>query len=270
MKRLLTFTALILTLLLLASASLTAGAAEHVQLPQLSTPTPGADGRILYTVQEGDNCYRVEALTGVPVAQLRSLNRLDESCTLSLGQKLLIGMGGPAAATPTTGPAPTATPPQATPTPAVGEATVCVLLYNDINGDALRQETEVTIPNGAVSVIGTSGQYSQTANTVAGTDPICFEKVIQGTYNISVAAPEGYNSTTSLNYTLDIKPGEHISVDFGAQQALQASPKDAGNEPGSNNWLGIAGGVLVLFGLGLGLYAWRVYGRGPTTTLRKL
>jgi hypothetical protein len=273
MKRLLSITALTFTLFLLASASLTVRASGFNQ--QFSTPTPGADGTIIYIVQEGDSCLRIEALTGVPVAQLRALNRLDENCTLSVGAQLKIGVGGPAAgATPTAGAEATATPAQPSPTPSLGEAIVCVLLYDDVNGDALRQDTEVVIPNGAISVIGTSGQYSKTTNTSTGIDPICesatlFEKVIQGTYNISVAAPEGYNPTTQLNYTLDIKPGEQIFVDFGAQKGGETKPEEPANQPGSNNWLGIAGGILLLFGLGLGIYAWRVYGRKPSYTLRR-
>ena len=270
MKRLLYITALTLTLFLLASASLTVQASGQIQLPQFSTPTPGADGTIIYTVQEGDSCYRIEALTGVPVAQLRALNRLDENCTLIPGQPLKIGVGGPSGgATPTAGAEATATPAQPSPTPSLGEAIVCVLLYDDINGDALRQDTEVVIPNGAISVTGTSGQYSQTANTTPGTDPVCFEKVIQGTYNISVAAPAGYNPTTQINYTLDIKPGEQIFVDFGAQKGGETKPQDSVNQPGSNNWLGIAGGILLLAGAGLGIYAWQVYGRKPSYTLRR-
>ena len=275
MKRLLFITALILTLFLLASASLTAQASGHVQLPQFSTPTPGADGVIWYIVQEGETCTRISLLTGVPVDQLRALNRLDESCTLSIGQKLKIGIGGPSAgATATAGAEATVTPAQPSPTPSLGEAIICVLLYEDVNGDALRQDTEAVIPNGAISVIGTSGQYSKTTNTSTGIDPICgaatiFEKVIQGTYNISVAAPAGYNPTTQLNYTLEIKPGEQIFVDFGAQKGGAAKPQEPVNQPSSNNWLGIAGGILVLFGLGLGIYAWQVYGRRPSYTLHK-
>lgn len=275
MKRLLTFTILIFTLLFLASVTLTARAADPRQLPQFSTPTPGPDGTILYTVQEGETCTRISLLTGVPVDQLRTLNRLDENCTLSVGQQLKIGVGGPSDATPTPGgPEPTATPPQPSPTPSLGQANVCVLVYEDLNGDALRQDTEPIIPGSAISVIGTSGQYSQTANASTTANDICgdstlFEKVIQGTYNISVAAPEGYNPTTQVNYTLDIKPGEQIYVDFGAQRAVQANPAEPDPQSGTNNWLGLVGGGLVLFGLGLGIYAWRVYGRGPTTTLRK-
>jgi hypothetical protein len=206
------------------------------------------------------------------VAQLRALNKLDENCTLSVGQKIQIGIGGPVAgATPTAGGEVTPTPAQQpSPTPSLGEAVVCVLLYEDINGDALRQDTETVIPNGAISVIGTSGQFSKTSNTVPGTDPVCFEKVIQGTYNISVAAPEGYNPTTQQNYTLDIKPGEQLFVDFGAQKGgAAAKPEEPVSQTGSSNWLGIAGAILLVAGVGLGLYAWLVYGRRPSYTLHK-
>src|SRR5512140_2411039 len=160
MKRLLIVTALVITLLLLASSALTVQASENLQ--NFVTPTPGPDGRIIYIVQEGQNCTIIQNITGIPISQLRALNRLDENCTLSVGQKLLIGMGGPAAgtATPTGAPA-TATPVQAQVPPIENNAAVCVLLYNDLNGDALHQDTEPVISNGAVSVTGTSGQYSQ-------------------------------------------------------------------------------------------------------------
>jgi LysM repeat protein len=268
MKRLLFITGITLTLLFMASATFTAQAAMPMQ--GLVTPTPGPDGRILVTVQEGQNCIQIATLAGIPIAQLRLLNNLDENCVLQVGQKVLIGIGGPSGIPATSGPLPSATPGQVTPTPGVaGEASVCVLLFDDLNGDSLRQETEVTIPDGAISVIGTSGQYSETATTTSGIDPICFEKVIQGTYNISVAAPEGYNATTQHNYTLEIKAGEQIYVDFGAQVGGQAKPQDATNETGSNNWLGLAGGILVLAGIGLGIYAWMIYGRKPNYEMRK-
>jgi hypothetical protein len=263
MKRLLCITAITLTLILLAGATFPVRASENMQ--NLVTPTPGPDGRIMYTVQDGQNCTQIATMAGIPISQLRSLNNLDEICTLRVGQQLLLGMGGPSGSTPTSNlPAPSATPRQVVTTaPEVGGGSVCVLLYNDINGDAFRQDTEVSIPNGAVSVIGTSGQFSQTATTTAGVDPICFEKVPQGTYNISVAAPEGYNPTTQLNYTLDIKAPEQIYVDFGAQLAGKAKPQDPAADPGSNNLLAIAGAVLVLLGIALGIYAWLVYGRRP-------
>jgi hypothetical protein len=268
MKRLLSITGILLALILLASSALNAQASQPSQT--LITPTPGADGRILYVVQEGQTCTYIALLAGIPIAQLRSLNRLDENCTLRVGQELLIGMGGPTGSTPTPETIITPTPPLPSPTPNQGEASVCVLLYDDLNGDGLRQDTEVTISNGAVSVTGTSGQFSETATTTTSVDPLCFNKVIEGSYNISVAAPEGYNPTTQLNYSLNIKAGEQIFVDFGAQVAGETQTNEQPvNEPGNNNLLGIAGAILVISAAGLGIYAWLVYGRKPSYDLNK-
>ncbi len=270
MKRILILTGLTFTFFLLASFALTVSASEQTQLPQFATPTPGADGRIIYIVGEGDSCVRISLLTGVPVDQIRSLNRLDETCLLTPGQELLIGIGGPSGATATPEvSAVTPTPGQPTPTPLPGEGLVCVLLYDDLNGDSLRQETEVTIPDGAVSITGSSGQFSQTTNTVAGLDPICFEKVPEGRYNISVAAPEGFNPTTQLNYTIEVQAGAQIFVDFGAQQANEPIPQETGSEDGSSGLLGLVGGILLLAGAGLGVYAWLAYGRKPPYNVNK-
>lgn len=260
---------------MLASFALTAGASGEAQLTQFSTPTPGPDGRIIYKVQDGDNCTRISLLTGVPMDQLRALNRLDADCTLTIGQDLYLGTGGPSGGTPTPGPAPTAPPAPPTPTAIPGAADVCVTLFEDVNGDALRQETEIIIPDGAVSITGSSGQYSQTANTLAGIDPVCFTKVPIGTYNISVAAPQGYNPTTLLNRTLEIKEGDvkvgeikagdRVYVDFGAQVASQSPLIDPGATGGEedSNLLGWLGGGLLLAGIGLAVFAWLTYGRKP-------
>lgn len=269
--------AITLTFLLSMSVVLTAQASGPRQGTPFATPTPGPDGRIIWIVQEGQNCNSIALLSGVPVNQLRALNNLDENCLLIIGQKLVIGTGGPSGSTPTAtgGPEATATTAPATLTPVPGSIDVCVLLYDDQNGDALRQDAEPAIEGGAVSITGTSGQYSQTANTLAGIDPICFTKVPLGTYNISVAAPAGYNPTTLLNYTLEVKPGDvktgeigagdRVYIDFGAQKSSQAQTGNSSATPSDDNMLlGIVGGVLLLAGGGLAIYAWRIYGRKPT------
>lgn len=263
MKKLKILTGILISLLFVTSMAYNARASENLQ--NLATPTPGPDGRIIYIVQEGQNCTMISTIAGIPVSQLRSLNRLDENCTIHPGQELLIGMGGPLAGTATPTGAPQASPTvEMTPTPSEGDASICVLLYDDLNGDALHQDTEGTIADGAISISGTSGQYSQTATTTSAIEPVCFEKVFQGTYNISVAAPEGYNPTTQQNYTLEIKNGEQIYVDFGAQPGGDAAPAETTPEPGNNNNLfGIIGGVMVVAAAGLGIYAWLVFGRQP-------
>ncbi len=248
------------------------------QQQQLVTPTPGADGRIIWIVVEGQTCTQIATLAGITISQLIALNGLDQSCSLIIGQRLVIGTGGPGGTTPTaaSAAAATATPGPATQTPIPGSINVCVLLYDDLNGDALHQDAEPAIENGAVSISGTSGQYSQTAATLAGTYPVCFEKVPVGTYTISVAAPTGYNPTTLLNYTIEVKQGDvktgdiqvgdRVYVDFGAQKSslVTAGGNNAANTGEDNTLLGIVGGILLLAGGGLALYAWRMYGRRPS------
>ena len=109
MKRLLYLSGFTITLILLVSTTLSAQASKHLQ--GFVTPTPGPDGRIVYIVQEGQNCSQIATLAGIPLSQLRSLNQLDEACTLRVGRQLVLGLSVPAGSTPTpTGAAPTATP----------------------------------------------------------------------------------------------------------------------------------------------------------------
>ncbi|MBL8099632.1 MAG: LysM peptidoglycan-binding domain-containing protein [Anaerolineales bacterium] len=254
----------ILMALLIFSVWLPANAAPNLQ-QQVGTPTPGADGRIIYIVQPGDTCTRVSLLTGISVDQLRQLNsKLDENCTLVEGQELLIGLVAPATETPT--PIIEFGTPTATPTPLSGTTEVCVLLFNDVNGNAIREETEPAVADGAVSVTEINGAYSGSQTTVIPSDPeafqgICFTDVPEGTYNITVAIPDNYNPTTELNASLKVNAGDIAIVPFGIQSRdVVVDPNENQETPGDggqNTILGIVGGLLLLGGVGLGYYAWR-------------
>ncbi|MDD5369380.1 MAG: SdrD B-like domain-containing protein [Anaerolineaceae bacterium] len=222
----------------------------------INTPTPGTDGRILYKVQKKDTCLSISLLMGISLDKLRQLNNLKPECVIMEGQDLLLGKIDPNTATPTYGPSPTATPILPSATPFNGTAQVCVLLYHDINGDAMRQEEEPAIPDGAVSMTDRLGKVSLTLTTAAGSDSVCFKDVPEGEYNISVAVPQGYNPTTAMNYALTVKAGDQSTLDFGAQpnsQSVPVAPADGGRSP----LLGILGGLLLLGGIGLGLYVRR-------------
>ena len=257
------FILLMLVSLLFFGLWLPANAAPTLQQTD-PTSTPGADGRILYIVKAGDNCFRVAALHGITVEQLRQLNKtLDDNCTLVEGQELLISIVS-MAGTPTAGPSPTAAPPTVTPTPFTGTTEVCVLIFDDSNGNALREETEPTVAGGAISVTENNGEYSASQETNIPADPdvyqgVCFSNVPEGNYNITVGIPDNYNPTMSLNYSLDVKAGDRAFVDFGVQS------KDVVVDPTANETddkktspiFGILGGLLLLGGAGLGYYAWR-------------
>jgi hypothetical protein len=249
--------------LILLGLWLPANAAPSMQ-QIIPTATPDTTGRILYIVQPGDSCFRVAAIHGITVDQLRQLNsKLDADCGLVEGQELLIGIIS-TAGTPTAGPSPTAAPPTASPTPFTGTTEICILLFEDANGNAFREETEPAVAGGAVSVTEDNGEYSATQETVIPSDPeayqgICFSNVPEGSYNITVGIPVNYNPTMQLNYSLDVNAGDIASVDFGiqSQDIVADTTANPENEPKTSPIFGILGGVLLLGGAALGYYAWR-------------
>jgi hypothetical protein len=233
---------------------------------QFFTATPGPDGRITYIVQAADSCSRVAILHNISVEQLRQLNsKLDENCTLIEGQELLISIVS-VEGTPTAGPSPTPAAPTASPTPFTGTTEICVLLFEDTNGDSLHEpDVEPAIAGGAISVTEINGEYSASQDTVIPADPtvyqgMCFSDVPEGTYNISVAIPDNYNATVEMDYSLEVNAGDLASVSFGAQrqdEGLDPGEPGTTDDPDQLPWLGILGGFFLLGGAGLGYFAYR-------------
>ncbi len=266
-RLLLVFPLLALTCLLLFQASLQTLAAPRAQLTPFPTPTAGPDGRILYTVQSGDSLWRIAAVAGIPLEELRAMNNLGPDDIISPGQKILLGLGGPAGQLPTQGPPPTPTSELPTPTPGVGTGTLCILLYADVNGDAVRQEDELSLPGGAISVNDRLGEVSLTADTPSGgisealfPEPeelgfTCFTELESGNYNVTVAIPDGYNPTTPLSFATHLYIGDETLMAFGAQPnsevlARESIPITRANSP----LLGALGVLILVAGIGLGVY----------------
>ena len=284
MKTKILFSSLLL-LALFIGLSFSAQAASSFQAGQFQTPTAGPDGRIIYIIQEGDTCSRIELLFGVSINELRTLNpNLNDDCTVIPGEELMVGMGGPAVAPTSTPNGILSTPTEilATPTPFKGTTEICVILFNDINGDAIRQEGELGLDSGAISVTNNSGGYSQTRDSLneidINTDEpayICFgekppefdevpesEKLPAGKYTVSAAIPDGYNPTSNLSYSLEVFAGERAFVGFGAQSKAstpeEVQEKEAEEDGGSSILLGLLGAILLLGGGGLAWYAMRM------------
>jgi hypothetical protein len=243
--------------------SLIPASASPVQQVAYPSPTPGPDGRIIYIVKSGDTCSQLSLLYGVSVEYIRTTNLLDENCSLREGSPIMLGVGGPSiASSPTPGPAPTPTLVTPTPVPGTsGSAKICVLVYDDVNGDGLRQETEKAIPGAALSLTNPEGTYSQTLTTAINPDAtayqgMCFTNVSPGKYSVSAAAPDGYNPTINLTSSVEVIPGDVAYIDFGAQLKAVTEANNPSKPP--SPLLGIIGAALLLGGIGLGVYAWRI------------
>jgi LysM repeat protein len=238
------------------------------------TPTPGPDGNIVYIVQPGDTLWRIAAITGVSVETIRALNGLS-SDIISVGQRLIIGTGAPAAtATPTVDPnVPTADPnatatsettiPTATAdaaadetqvavvTEAAATGTVCVLLWNDANGNGVRDAQEGYLPGGQLTVVDiATGAPVDSYTTDGVNEPHCFEDLPVGQYTISSAAPAGYNPTTNTSTPLEVTEGSTSALEFGAQPSAAVADQPATPPRDSNQALLtallFAGGVVFL------------------------
>jgi hypothetical protein len=270
-----------LVLMVLAMAVPTMAAPEPQYTP-IATPTPGPDGRIIYIVQEGDTLWRISAITGVSLDELRRLNDLAAEDVIQVGDRLLLGLGGPSVLPPTEGPPPTPTSDVPTATPSIGTGVLCVSVFLDTNGDALRQDDEPDLEGSAISISNRSGTVSLSQGESGGLVPRCYEDIEigvydiegsreecisivqcaldidEGEYNISVAIPEGYNATTMLNHITELEAGFQRFLDFGAQpnsETVAEAPiiPETSEEP--SLLLAIVGVGLLVLGIGLGIAA---------------
>jgi hypothetical protein len=238
-------------------------AAPNPQMTNFPTPTPGSDGRIIYIVQEGDTLWRIAAIAGLDVADLRDLNNLDPEDIVYPGLQLFLGLGGPSAQGATQAPEATQAPVEPTATHTPGNGTLCVLLFEDVNGDSMRQEEEGSLAGGAINISNRDGSVSITQDTPVHSatsetlDYTCSDSLLEGDYNVSVAIPEGYNPTTALNSAVVLTAGDITYLTFGAQ-AGSVVIDETMSQPestGSNTLLGIIGLILLLGGVGVGVYS---------------
>lgn len=235
-----------------------AAAAPSPQYTYIPTPTPGVDGRIIFIVTD-ESPWTIAARFNIPIEELRELNKWGDNPITRPGDEILLGYAGPSEVTPTPGPTTAPEPAFPTPTHEPGWGIICVLLYNDLNGDSFRQEEEPSIPKGAISISNRSGTVSITEDTLSGLEYQCFEELAEGSYTISVAVPDGYNSTTLTNRSVDLAAGDTTYLGFAAHPnsesvALSPPPEEGGRSP----LLGIIGGIFLISALGLTIFAGRL------------
>lgn len=251
---------LLVLCLALVAVFIPAGIAQ-AQTPQppipIGTPTPDAEGRIYYVVAAGDNCTRIALLNNISLDQLMTLNNLTaEECTaLTVGQKLLLATVTVPTAANTPAVSPTPSGPAVT--PPAGYGTLCVYLFDDANGNAVADAGEGPIGGAAISLTDIQGAIALNGQTTADGQPTCFENLPEGEYNVTLGLPQGYNPTTQMNYGLSLKAGNRALVDFGAQRSSEASTAGQGSPRQISPLMAALGGVLLVAGIALGVYAGR-------------
>ena len=217
------------------------------------TSTPESNGNIYYVVKANDTCQTIALLNNVSLDDLRAMNQLNlgDCDDLTVGRKLLIAVVPTMEVT--VGPSPTPTSSLPTPVPPKGVGSLCIYLFNDMNGNTIAEPGEASLPGGQISITSADGSYTGTAATTSEDVASCFNDISEGDYTISVAIPDGYNATTVQNYLETLKAGDTATVNFGAQES---SLGGGSSTTGGSILLAVLGGLVLLVGLGIGFYAY--------------
>lgn len=133
--------------------------------------------------------------------------------------------------TPTHTPEPTAVPTN-TPEPPTG-GQVCLNAFSDDNGNGARDTTEgymgrVTLTLAQNNAILSTGLSTGTA------DPICFENIPAGTYQVAQIVPAGLETTTAPSTDISVEEGSTIGVEFGSRIQPTAAPPAPATEVAAN------------------------------------
>ena len=232
------------------------------------TATPRPDGAVVHTVVSGDTLFGISLAYGVPLDELYRLNNMNSQSLLQIGQEIVVSVAAVPTPTPTLEVTPEvvvteiATPESGTPAPAANKARLCVLAFQDGNGDMFRQDGEMLLPNAQVSVLGTAGPVGE-RTTDGLSEPWCFEDLEPGQYIVRHTAPSGYTQSDAGQWNLLLPAGQTTNLELGymrdasgdseggeqGQATPTATPEEGGGGKGVTNVLNVVlrvAGVLVL------------------------
>ncbi len=210
--------------------------AAYVPAP---TATPLPDGSIVHTVRAGDTLYAIAYDYDVPADQIIALNAISDPGWLNIGQELIISRPGgviAAAATPETATTPPAALPLLESTPQAQAQTgvsaggkLCVLAFQDLNQDGLKQSEELLLPAVTFTIRGANGEPARyTTNGIQ--EPYCLDALASGQYQVVAQAASGYRSTLGNAYLLTVDQSTSADLAMGFAQDATASQASATEE----------------------------------------
>jgi hypothetical protein len=246
--------------------------------------TPRPDGSVVHTVGQGETLYGIfnqyTAYCGYDVSydSILQLNDIANPRNIYPGQEIIIvPAGGAVPPQPTEEPpaegaggegeapaegeggaeaADTTQPvePSEPAAPESAEGTICVLAYEDANGDGLRDPATEQLAAGVTFTI-TDGAQQIVANFVTDgfTEQSCYN-LTPGTYIVRWAS-DTHQATTDQMWTAGVTGGGLASREFGVQTIGEQAETGGGGGRGLTTALIAAGGVvLLMIGIGAAVY----------------
>jgi hypothetical protein len=138
------------------------------------------------------------------------------------------------AVTATDTPIPTATP-TLTPTPLTG-GTICVNAFADDNANGLHDANEGYMA-GVTFTIASGQEVAGQAISPGNDNPVCFEGIEPGSYQIAQLVPGRLEMTTAANTLLQVEEGKTYGVEFGSRlrpaETATASGEEVANVSGT-------------------------------------
>lgn len=195
------------------------------------TPTPDAEGVIYMAVPPGGSMWTVASLAGITLDELLEYNNLTRTDFVQAGQLLIVGYGEPetgeptptstAAAggsadepTPATTETPAATATTAPTTPPGGQ--ICVNAFGDLDANG-QHETSEGFMAGVTFTLSQGNDVLGQGVSRGGTEPVCFENIPAGAYQVAQILPASLEATTASNLSLDLAVGQQIGLEFGSR-----------------------------------------------------
>lgn len=184
--------------------------------PPWVSPTPDENGAITVIVQPGESMWIIAARAGLTLAELMALNNLTESSIISPGDSLLIGFATPT--TPTIDPAgitPSPTPPPPTPrtTATRAEAVICLLAFDDLDRDGLRDTGEPLRAGVAFTIYDTQAVVANHISDLVETNCLGLPP---GEYRVTRSVLSNEVLTTAGDWALSLAPGSELRQEFGS------------------------------------------------------
>ena len=123
----------------------------------------------------------------------------------------------------TTPPPPTATP-TVTPTPTAVPGNICVLVFNDRNGNEMREVGEELVAGAVLTLTNPLHEVIGTYTTNGVSEPYCFQTHGAGFYFLREQNPPGWVSTSPDYWGLAMLDGTRWDVEIGDRWAGEVTP----------------------------------------------
>lgn len=97
---------------------------------------------------------------------------------------------------------------------------VCVTVYQDANGDGIRDAANEALQANAAVTLFQGGDAISTQISDGINESNCFENLEANTYQVQVSPPANYAVTSDASWAIALAGGNTIPVSFGLQEAM--------------------------------------------------